>query len=335
MQTAAYGFGAAALAMIATVATQNATSAIAQNAAHAPQWAPGRNVKLVIPFPPGGASDILARLLAQQISSTSGQTIVIENRPGGGTVIATQEVARATPDGTTLLVMANSFVINPNIRSNLSYDPLTSFEHICFLAQSPHAIVVNSRSTINSFSDLMAQAKAKPGELTMASVGPATTHHIAIEMLKRASGLPVTFVSFQGGGQALTNLIGGHLDAVQANYIEVKENLGKSLRAIAVGGRQRLAELPDVPTIAELGFPDVIGVGWFSLVAPGTTPKAVTEEVAKQFRAALAIPEISAKLIAAGLIPEGRTCGAEFTELLKTQHARYGNAIKDSGIKEK
>ena len=217
----------------------------------------------------------------------------------------------------------------------LSYDPLSSFEHICFLAQSPHAIVVNSQSSINTFADFMAQAKAKPGEMTFASVGPNTTHHIAIEMLKRASGLPVTQVSYQGGGQALTNLIGGHLNAVQANYIEVKENLGKSLRAIAVGGTQRLAELPDVPTIAELGFPEVIGVGWFGLVAPGTTPRAVTDEIGSQFKAALAVPEISAKLIAAGLIPEGRTCGADFLALLKAQHGRYAKAIKDAGLKEK
>jgi tripartite-type tricarboxylate transporter receptor subunit TctC len=297
-------------------------------------WVPGRIVRLVIPFPPGGASDILARLLAERISATSGQGMIIENRPGAGTVIATEAVSRATPDGTTLLVMANSFVINPNLRT-LSYDPLTSFEHICFLAQSPHAIVVNSQSTINSFADLMTQAKAKPGEMTFASVGPNTTHHIAIEMLKRASGLPVTQVSYQGGGQALTNLIGGHLNAVQANYIEVKENLGTSLRVIAVGGTQRLADLPDVPTIAELGFPEVIGVGWFGLVAPGSTPRTVTDEIAAQFKAALAIPEISAKLIAAGLIPEGRTCGADFLALLKTQHGRYAKAIKDAGLKEK
>ena len=298
------------------------------------QWAPGRNVRLVVPFPPGGASDILARLLANHISASSGQGIIIENRPGGGTVIATQEVSRATADGTTLLVMANSFVINASLRASLPYDPLKSFEHICFLAQSPHVIVVNNQSSIKSFADFMAQAKAKPGELTFASVGPATTHHIALEMLKRASGLPVTFVSFQGGGQAISNLIGGHLNAVQANHIEVKENLGKSLRAIAVGGRQRLSDVPDVPTIAELGFPDVIGVGWFGLVAPGSTPKPVTDEITKQFRAALAVPEISGKLIAAGLIPEGKTCGADFLDLLKTQAGRYANAIKESGIKE-
>lgn len=314
-----------------------ATAAIlaAPASAQPSQWAPGRTVRVVVPFPPGGASDILARLLTQHISSTTGQSIVIENRPGAGTIVGTEQVARSTPDGTTLLIMANSFVINASLRSTLSYDPLTSFEHICFLAQSPHVLVVNSKSAIKTFADFAAQAKAKPGETTIASVGPATTHHIAIEMLKRASGLPLTYVSYPGGGQALTNLIGGHLDAVQANHIEVKENLGRELRGIVVGGRQRLADIPDVPTFAELGFPDVIGLGYFGLVAPGGTPKPAIDLIETQLRAALAVPEISSKLIAAGLLPEGTTCRAAFTELLKTQHARYANAIKDAGIKEK
>lgn len=314
-----------------------ATAAIlaAPASAQPTQWAPGRTVRVVVPFPPGGASDILARLLTQHISSTTGQSIVIENRPGAGTIVGTEQVARSTPDGTTLLIMANSFVINASLRSALSYDPLTSFEHICFLAQSPHVLVVNSKSAIKTFADFAAQAKAKPGETTIASVGPATTHHIAIEMLKRASGLPLTYVSYPGGGQALTNLIGGHLDAVQANHIEVKENLGRELRGIVVGGRQRLADIPDVPTFAELGFPDVIGLGYFGLVAPGGTPKPAIDLIETQLRAALAVPEISSKLIAAGLLPEGTTCRAAFTELLKTQHARYANAIKDAGIKEK
>lgn len=314
-----------------------ATAAIlaAPASAQPSQWAPGRTVRVVVPFPPGGASDILARLLTQHISSTTGQSIVIENRPGAGTIVGTEQVARSTPDGTTLLIMANSFVINASLRSTLSYDPLTSFEHICFLAQSPHVLVVNSKSAIKTFADFAAQAKAKPGETTIASVGPATTHHIAIEMLKRASGLPLTYVSYPGGGQALTNLIGGHLDAVQANHIEVKENLGRELRGIVVGGRQRLADIPDVPTFAELGFPDVIGLGYFGLVAPGGTPKPAIDLIETQLRAALAVPEISGKLIAAGLLPEGTTCRAAFTELLRTQHARYANAIKDAGIKEK
>ncbi len=320
----------AGAAMVAATAV-SASPVVAQQG----QWAPGRTVRVVVPFPPGGASDILARLLTQHISSTTGQNIVIENRPGAGTIVGTEQVAKSTPDGTTLLIMANSFVINASLRSTLSYDPLTSFEHICFLAQSPHVLVVNSKSAIKTFADFAAQAKAKPGEITLAAVGPATTHHIAIEMLKRASGLPLTYVPFPGGGQAITNLIGGHINAVQANHIEVKENLGGDLLGIAVGGRQRLADIPDVPTFAELGFPDVIGLGYFGLVAPGGTPKPAIDLIETHLRTSLAVPEISAKLIAAGLLPEGKTCRAEFTELLKTQHGRYAKAIKEAGIKEK
>ncbi len=299
------------------------------------QWAPGKTVRLVIPFPPGGASDILGRLVVQQIGQASGQGMVVENRPGGGTVTATESVYRANPDGTTLLLMANSFVINATLRSNLPYNPLTGFEHICFLAQSPHVLTVNAKSSIATFADFVAQAKAKPGELTLAAVGPATTHHIAIEMLKRAAGINVTYVAFPGGAQAASNLIGGHITAVQANHAEVKENIGVTLRGIAVGARQRIKDLPEVPTLVELGFPEVIAVSWFGLVAPLTTPKPVIDEITRQVKAALSNPEIGSKIVLAGMLPEGQTCGAEFSDLLKSQHGRYAKAIKEAEIREK
>ena len=319
---------------LATIATTILLAAGTANIAQA-QWAPSKTVRLVVPFPPGGAADILARLVANQITQASGQGMVVENRPGGGTVIATEAVSRATPDGTTLLLMANSFVINASLRTHLSYDPLTSFEHICFMAQSPHVLSVNSKSTIKTFADLAAQAKAKPGELTIAAVGPATTHHIAIEVLKRSANLDMTYVSFTGGAPSVTNLIGGHVTSALTNYAEAKENLGGTLRPIAVGTRERLPELPDIPTLNELGYPDVIGVSWFGLVAPATTPAAAIAEITKRAKAALADTEVSTKVAGAGIVAEGKTCGADFTALLKTQHGRYAKAIKEAGIKEK
>lgn len=303
-------------------------------AAQQSQWAPSRTVRLVIPFTPGGAADILGRLLANQISQATGQGMVVENRPGGGTVIATQEVARATADGTSLLLMANSFVINASLRTNLPYDPLKSFEHICFLAQSPHVLTVPNASPIKSFADFAKAAKDKPGGVTVAAVGPATTHHIAIEMLKRSAGINVTYVPFPGGSAAATNVIGGHVSAALTNYAEIKENIGPNVRPIAVGPRQRLKELPDTPTFAELGHGEVIGVSWFGLVAPSGTPPQTVEQIANAFKAALAAPEVTGKAGAAGVIPEG-TCGPAFGELLRTQHGRYAKAIKEADIKER
>lgn len=297
------------------------------------QWAPGRTVRLMIPFTPGGAADILGRLLTNQISQATGQNTIVENRPGGGTVIATEVVARAAPDGTTLLLMANSFVINDSLRK-LTYEPLKSFEHICFLAQSPHVLTVPNASAIRTFADFVKASKDKPGAVTVGAVGPATTHHIAIEMLKRSAAIDVTFVSFPGGSAAATNVIGGHLAAALTNFAEIKENIGPAVRAIAVGPAKRLKELPEIPTFAELGHPDVIGVSWFGLVAPAGTPADVVQRITKAFQAGLADRDVATKAEAAGVVIEG-TCGPQFGELLRAQHGRYARAIREAGIKEK
>ena len=222
----------------------------------AAQTASGKTIRIVVPFPPGGTADILARLLGQQISETHGPTILVENRPGGGTVIATEQVARSAPDGNTVLLMANSFVINASVRDRLPYDPLTSFEPVCLMADSPQILVVNANAPFKTLADFVTAAKAKPGEMNYATVGPATTQHIAFEMLNRAAGIKLTYVPYGGGTPAITALIGGHVMAVLANPSEVMEqvNAGK-LRAIGVASRERFPQIPNVPTIAESGFP--------------------------------------------------------------------------------
>jgi tripartite-type tricarboxylate transporter receptor subunit TctC len=299
----------------------------------AAQTAAGRTVRIVVPFPPGGTADVLARTLGQQIAQTGGPTIVVENRPGGGTVIATEQVARAAPDGNTLLLMANSFVINASVRASLPYDPLTSFDPICLLVDSPQILVVNAASPFKTLGEFVAAAKAKPGEINYATVGPATTQHIGVEMFRRAAGINLTYVPYGGGAPAITALLGGHVMAVLANPSELMEqvNAGK-LRAIAVASRERFSMLPNVPTIAESGYPGFEATAWFGLMVPAKTPKEAIAQHIAMFNAALAAPEVQNKLAAQGMRSVG-ICGEAFGAHVKQQFESYARVIKDANIK--
>jgi tripartite-type tricarboxylate transporter receptor subunit TctC len=287
---------------------------------------------LVVPFPPGGTADILARLLADQIGRAQGVSTVIENRPGAGTIVATEAVSRAAPDGSTLLLNANSFVINPNLRK-LSYDPFKSFEPVCYLVRSPQVIVVNANAPYRTLREFLDAARGKPGDLSLASVGPATTQHIAIEMLKRAADVNLTYIPYPGGAPAVNAILGEHVTAVLANYSEVFEqvNAGK-LRALATTAKTRTDTLPDVPTVAEAGYKDYDAEAWFGVVAPARTPKDTIARLATWLTAALQVTEIRSKLITIGLYPVGK-CGAEYGAHMHQQYDEYARAIRASNIR--
>jgi tripartite-type tricarboxylate transporter receptor subunit TctC len=290
-----------------------------------------RTIKIVVPFAPGGPTDTLARLLAEQISRAQGLTMVVEDRPGAGSVIATEAVSRATPDGNTVLMVANSFIINPNLKK-LNYDPL-SFEPICNLVGSPNVIVVGSASPYRTLSDLLSAARMKPGELTLASTGPATSQHIAFEMLKRAANVNMTFVPYSGNAPALNALLGEHVTSVLADYAVVAEqlNAGK-LRALATTTRTRIEPLPEVPTVAESGYTGYEVDVWLGLVAPAKTAKERVSQLAGWFTATMQVPEVKAKLVVQGLYPVG-ICGSEFGAFLRKQNDELGRAIREANIK--
>ena len=292
----------------------------------------GRTVRLLIPFPPGGSADILGRLLGQQVSQANGVNIVVENRPGAGTVIATDYVSRAAPDGNTVLMVSNSFVINPHIRK-LNYDVFTSFAPVAQLVTSPQVIVVNSTSPYRSLADLRDAARAKPGELTMAAVGPATTQHIGYEQLRRVANLDMTYIPFPGNAPAITSLLGDHVTAVFANYSEAFEqlNAGK-LRALFTTSRTRLAPLPDVPTVAEQGYKDFEVEVWFGLVVPTGTPPDAVKQLGAWFTAAMQVPEVNARMKVLGLYPVDASV-ADFVALLHRRSDEYAKIIKEAGIK--
>jgi len=263
---------------------------------------PGRTLKLVVPAPAGGAGDILARQLADRVGQSHATSVVIENRPGGGTVIGTEAVARATPDGNTLLLTAPYLVIAPHLRK-LNFDPLTSFEPICHLVSSPGVMVVNSASPYRTLADVVEAARAKPGELTFAAAGPGTVHHVGFEMLKRAADVNLTFVPYPGGAPAIAALLGSHVTVVFAEYAPLAEYIqsGK-FRAIATTTRIRMGSLPDVPTIAE-SYQHYEVDFWWGLFGPARIVRQTASQFADWFTAAMKVPEINAKLLAQGFMP--------------------------------
>ncbi len=314
------------LAVAAVVAI---LAALLNNAAW-PQ--PARTIKIVVPLAPGGGADILARLLAEHLGRAQRAAVVVENRPGAGSVIESEAVSRAVPDGHTLLINTPNLLIGPHIRK-LNYDPLTSFEPICLLVNSPTVIAVNSASSYRTLADLLNAARAQPGNLTLASVGPATTLHIASEKFKRATNTDMTYVPFSGTGPTVNALLGEHVTAVFAEYPAVAEQLraGK-LRALATGSPGRIEPLPELPTVAESGYPGFQVDLWWSVFAPALTPKDRISELAALFSAAVRAPEVKAKLVALGFYPVG-VCGAEFADYLRQQYDEYGRTIRDANIK--
>jgi len=295
-------------------------------------WSQTRPIRIVVPYAPGGINESVSRLLADQISRTRGPSFVIESRPGAGTVLATDAVSRAAPDGNTVLIVSNSFVINPHVRK-LNYDPRTSFEPICYLYQSPTVFAVNNASPYHTLADLLAAARSKPGELTMGASGPLTGFHIAFERLKQVANVNMTFVPFGGTSPAVNALLGGHVESALGDYALFAENFtaGK-LRALATGLRTRIETLPEIPTVAESGFNDYQVDIWYGLVAPAKTPKGKVVQLIEWLTSATHDPEIRSKLVAVGLYPVG-VCGDEFGAHIRKQYEEYGDVIRAANIK--
>jgi tripartite-type tricarboxylate transporter receptor subunit TctC len=267
-------------------------------------WPQGkRTIKLVVPFAPGGGADILARMLADQIGSAQPVSLIVENRPGAGTVIGTEAVARAAPDGNTLLLVTDTFVLLPHLRK-LSYDPLSSFEPICHLASTPQVIVVNATSPYRTLPDLIDAARAEPNSVTVASPGPGSVAHVAVEVLKHTADVRMTYVPYPGVAPALSALMGDHITAAFSAYTAVAEHLRSGrLRAIAATSSSRLEALPDVPTATEFGYKDLEADLWYGLYAPAKTQPATLLQSANWFASALRAPELAPKLAAQGLLP--------------------------------
>ncbi|MDH6592632.1 tripartite-type tricarboxylate transporter receptor subunit TctC [Variovorax sp. TBS-050B] len=278
---------------------------------------PSRPVTLVVPFPPGGATDVNARVIAQRLGKALGQSVVIENRAGAGTVIGAAYVAKAAPDGHTLLVSSGTtFTVNPAIRSNLPYDPVKSFEPIGLAGRVGMILLANAEVPVQTMQQFVAHVKAAPGKYSYASYGTGTTAQFAGETLLHAAGLRMTHVPYKGSAPAMTDLMGGQIpfaiDTVSAAVPQLKS--GK-IKAIAVTTARRSTLLPDVPTMAESGYPGIDMDTWLALAAPRGLPPEVKATLEKALAATIADPETRAKLMAQGLEP-GYADGAAVSELI-------------------
>jgi tripartite-type tricarboxylate transporter receptor subunit TctC len=299
--------------------------------AQAPTF-PSKAVHIIVPFPPGGAADIISRVLGEHMARGLGQPVIVENRPGGSTVIGTEIAARSPADGHTLLVVFPSFVINPSIR-RLPFDPLKDFKAVSQTISLPMAIAVSNALPAKTLEELIALARAKPGEIAYGTPGTGTTHHVVGEMLKLAVKADITHAPFQGEAPALTAAAGGHLPMVlvNASAIAPYAKAGK-LRALVVTSPERAEVLPDVPTMREAGHPELEASNWAGLVVPVATPAPVVARLNAEVVRALRNPEVQEKLKGLGMQAAPGT-PEQFAALLQAEAGRYARVVRDAGIK--
>ena len=295
---------------------------------------PNKPVKVVVAFTAGSATDILARVVAEHLTRTLGQPFIVENKPGAGGSVGTEQVKNAPPDGYTLVAAGSGpFGINPAIYSRLPYDPVRDFELIGNIVLTPQALVVGAQTPYKTLKDFVAAAKAKPGEVAYASLGNGSTSHLTMEAFQSAAGVKLNHIPFKGSSDAQTQLIGGSVpimsDTVPGVLAQVKA--GK-LRALGVAIPQRSPYLPDVPTIAEQGYPGFESVGWIGLAAPAKTPPAILDRLNAELRKMLEDPAVKARLDQLAFTPVGDS-RAEFTAFVKSEIAKWTKVARDSGAK--
>ena len=294
---------------------------------------PGRPVTLVVPFPPGGGTDTGARIVAQKLGAKWGQTVIVENKGGAAGMIGADMVAKAKPDGYTLL-MGNigTQAINPSLYKKMPYDAATAFVPITLVAELPLAMMVNPAVPAKTAREFIALAKREPGKLSYSSSGAGGAPHLAAEMFKEATGTFIVHVPYRGGGPAIGDLIAGH---VQLSFMTVLEASGHikagKLRALAVTGSQRVPALPEVPTLAEAALPGFNSISWIGVLAPAGTPKEIVDKVASDVHEVLASDDVKLKLIELGAVPAGTT-PAQFQALIASDRKRYEQVIKDKKI---
>jgi len=309
-----------------------ALCAIAAPAVQAQKF-PDKPIRFIVPFPPGGGNDILARVIAPKMAEFLGQPVIVDNRAGAGGNIGADIAAKSAPDGYTIVIASNQVTMNPALYAKLPFDIEKDFEPIALAASVPMVLVVHPSVAARNVSELIALAKANPGKLNYSTPGTGTPQHIAFEVFNHAAGINITHVPYKGTGPAIADLIGGQVQAAFGTMASIEQQVkaGK-LRALAVATPKRSQAMRDVPTVAESGLPGYDVSLWYSILAPAGTPREIVARISADIAKALALPEVRDKLVAQGfdvsyLNPE------QMSELMRRDTARWGKSLREIGLK--
>ena len=285
---------------------------------------PGKPVRIIVPFPPGGGADTLSRIMAPQLTALWGQQVIIENKPGASGHIGADLVAQSAPDGYTLVMASTAALTEKNV---------AQFAPVTLVSASAYVVTANPKTGVGTIRELIALAKARPGKLSYGSSGTGAASHLAAELFKSMAGVDLLHVPYKGTGQALTDLVGGQVDLMFAPAQTVMSHVQAGrLRALAVTSAKRSETLPRLPTVNESGLPGYVAVGWFGLLAPAATPKAVVAKISADANRVLLLKEVSEKMLALGSEPAGST-PEEFGAFIREDQAKWTKLMKEQGIK--
>jgi len=320
------------LTRVAAVSAAVALSLGAAPAALAQAY-PAKTLRILVGFAPGGAMDIVARTVGQKMAPSLGQAVVIENKPGAASNIAIRQLIESPPDGYTVMLVANGLTANPLLYTQQPFDPNADVTPISLVARLPVVIAANPKSEVASLAKLVEISKAKPGSLNYGSPGNGSTPHLAVELFARGAGIQLSHIPYKGGKPAIADVLGGQLPLVAVNAVEVQPlwKDGK-LKVLAALSAQRVATMPDVPTIAESGFPGFEANVWHAFIAPKGTPPAIIEKLRAEIHKALADPEVKERLanLGAEVAPSTQQ---ELAALVRAEHERYAKLVREAGIK--
>ncbi len=298
--------------------------------AHAQEW-PSKPVKLIVAYPPGGAVDNVGRILAEKLSVSLGQPVIIENKAGAGGLIGADAVAKGAADGYTFVLgTVSSHAIAPSVYRKMPYDPVADFAPISLVALTPYFITVNPAVPATSLAELIAYAKANPDKLNFGSSGNGTTPHLAGELFNTMAGVKINHVPYKGSAPMVTDLLGNQVQVAFDNTVIPNVKAGK-LRALAATGSARLAAMPDVPTAVEAGLPGYEAVGWMGVYGPKGTPRAIVNKLAAHIAQAMALPDVRDKLNAQGFQPSTNT-PAQFDAYLRSEQAKWAKVARDANV---
>ena len=294
---------------------------------------PNRPIHVIVPFPPGGAVDPIARSITPKLEEAWGQPVVVDNKPGAATIVGSDFVAKSPPDGHTVILVATSFTVNPSAYSKLPFDPVKDFAPISLVSRLPNMLVVNSKLPVNSVKELIDYLKARPGQVNFSSIGYGSTQHLAGELFKSVAGVNMVHVPYKGSGPSMMSVVSGETSVTfDSVFLLTPQVKAGKLRALAATGMKHTPLVPNLPTASESGLPGFDVGGWVGFLAPAATPREIIQKWHREVARIVQLPEVRDRQISQGLEPVGST-PEYFAELIKSEIAKWGKVVKQAGIR--